>query len=285
MAGILSGLKSLGLDIFEGLEIYEKEDKSKTKQQSNTKNQLEEKDLIYNKELDCPICDKKFYTKVVRNNKARLLSTDLDLRNKFEGIDTNKYEIVTCTGCGYSAMKRHFAHVGDKQRELIQSNIQGKVKMEEPGSEIYSYEEALKRYKLALVCAVVKHGKNSEKAYICLKTAWLLRGYAEELDSKKELSEERRKELKAQEVEYLQNALDGFLTASSIEAYPICEMSELTMNYLLATLAYQVDQDEIALKKIADILLSKAANERVKNKARDLKQLIMDKRKLEKSQK
>ncbi len=281
MAGLLSGLKSLGLDIFEGLEIYEKDNKSGNKQQTNIQKRLEEKDLIYNQELVCPVCDKSFLTKVVRNSRTKLLSTDLDLRNKFEVIDTNKYENITCTCCGYSAMKRNFSHVGERQRALILNSIQGKVKLPETVGETYSYEEAIQRCKLALVCAVVKHGKNSEKAYICLKIAWLLRGYSEELNEKNQLTESRAKELKEQELEYIQNALEGFIAAVSTETFPICEMSELTMQYLMAALAYQVDRDEIALKKIAEILSSRGASERVKNKARDLKQLISDKHKKE----
>ena len=43
----------------------------------------------------------------------------------------------------------------------------------------YTYEDALARYQLALVNAIVKQAKNSEKAYICLKAGWLMRGYAE----------------------------------------------------------------------------------------------------------
>ncbi len=281
MAGILSGLKSLGLDIFDGREIYEAQEKEEDNKRVDLAKQIEEKDFVYDKEMICPICDRSFYTKIVRSNKAKLLSTDMDLRNKFDGIDTNKYEIITCTCCGYSAVKRSFPNLADRQRQLIQSSIQGKVKLEIPVGEIYSYEEALVRYKLALVCSVVKHGKNSEKAYICLKNAWLLRGYAEELEQKEELTEEKRKELKEQEREYLQNALEGFCEAVKVEPFPICEMSELTMNYLIAALAYEVDKDEIAFRMIEKILLSRTATERVKNKVRDLKQLILNKHKKE----
>ena len=48
--------------------------------------------------------------------------------------------------------------------------------------ELYTYDEALERYKVALANAIVKLAKPSEKAYICLKTAWLLRGKGEKLD-------------------------------------------------------------------------------------------------------
>ena len=40
----------------------------------------------------------------------------------------------------------------------------------------YSYEKAIERYKLALYNTLVKKGKNSEKAYECLKISWLYRG-------------------------------------------------------------------------------------------------------------
>ena len=77
-----------------------------------------------------------------------------------------------------------------------------------------TYEDALTRYKLALLNAVVRQGKNSEKAFICLKTAWLLRGMRYSYDI--ETAEGRKMALicKKDEREYLLNALEGrFLAA------------------------------------------------------------------------
>lgn len=283
MAGILSGLKSLGLDKLEGLEIYGDEEKKGLKIQKKAEAKepvvLEEKDLIYDKTFTCAVCDKEFSSKIMKTGKAKLLATDIDLRYRYENIDSIKYDVVTCPRCGYSALLRYFPTTTSAQAKLIKASIYGKVKLPELTGETYSYEDMLERYKLALVCSIVKRAKDSEKAYVCLKNAWLLRGYAEELEIKNELTDEMRQEMKTQELEYVQNALDGFINAVQKESFPICGMDILTIDYLIAALAFQVNKDDIAAKKVAEVLVSNAASERVKNRARELKRLILERHK------
>ena len=283
MAGILSGLKSLGLDKLEGLEIFEDEEKKGLKIQKKAEAKepavLEEKDLIYDKTFTCAVCDKEFSSKIMKTGKAKLIATDIDLHYRYENIDSIKYDVVTCPKCGYSALLRYFPMTTSAQAKLIKANVYGKVKLSPISGETYSYEDMLERYKLALVCSIVKRAKDSEKAYVCLKNAWLLRGYAEELELKNELTEEQRLELKTQELEYIQNALDGFINAVQRESFPICGMDVLTIDYLIAALAFQVAKDDIAAKKVAEILVSNAANERVKNRARELKRMILERHK------
>lgn len=283
MAGILSGLKSLGLDKLDGLEIYGEEEnkglKLREKPQLKEAVVLEEKDFLLDKTFTCPVCDRQFTSKIMKTGKAKLIGTDIDLRYRYEGIDSIKYDLVTCPRCGYAALNRYFSTILSAQAKLVKENIYGKVMLQELTGETYSYEELLERYKLALVCAIVKRAKDSEKAYICLKTAWLLRGMAEELELKNELTDATREELKNQELEYIQNALDGFINAVQKENLPICGMDSLTIDYLIAALAYQVKRDDVAAKKLSEILVSNAANERVKNRARELKQLILERHK------
>ncbi len=283
MAGILSGLKSLGLDKLEGLEIFEDEEKKGLKIQKKAEAKeptvLEEKDLIYDKTFTCAVCDKEFSSKIMKTGKAKLIATDIDLHYRYENIDAIKYDVVTCPKCGYSALLRYFPMTTSAQAKLIKANVYGKVKLSPISGETYSYEDMLERYKLALVCSIVKRAKDSEKAYVCLKNAWLLRGYAEELEVKNELTDEQRQELKTQELEYIQNALDGFINAVQRESFPICGMDVLTIDYLIAALAFQVGKDDIAARKVAEILVSNAANERVKNRARELKRMILERHK------
>lgn len=285
MAGILSGLKSLGLEKLEGLEIYDAEASMETQVQeesvSNEPMMPQEKDYIYDKAFTCAVCDKQFTSKVMKTGKARHVSTDIDLRYKYEGVDAIKYDVVTCPRCGYAALNRYFATISGAQTKLIKENIYGKVKLQKLSGETYSYDEILEHYKLALACAIVKHAKDSEKAYICLKTAWLLRGYAEELEQKNELTDRLKQELKEQELEYIQNALEGFLNAVQRENFPICGMDVLTVDYLIAALAYQVNRDDIAAKRLSEVLISNVASERVKNRARELKYLILERHKKE----
>lgn len=278
MAGIFSGLESLGLGNLTGAKLFDKEDKAKQRvvAEKATPVVLEEKDYIFDKTIECPVCGAKFTAKVMKNSKAKLLSSDLDLRQKFEGVDAVKYDAIKC-GCGYSALSRYFPTLMPKQIKEIREKICMNVKVTPSTGETYTYEEAIERYKLALACAVVKHAKASEKAYICLKSAWLLRGYQEYLQGKGELTEEKKTALYTEEMEYLKSAYEGFVAARGSENTPIAGMDEWTVDYLLAALAYELGEYDMSSRMVAKIITSNAASSRMKDRARELKDMIVEK--------
>lgn len=282
MAGILSGLKGLGLGELEKRELYEEEEKEKVipiRKAEPKRIVVEEKDLIYDKSFSCPVCDHKFTSKVMKTGKTRLVSADLDCRPIFEGIDSNKYDVVECPECGYAAMVAYFQPLLNAQIKMVREGICNKIKIQNPTGEIYQYEEVISRYQVALACAIVKHGKDSEKAYICLHFAWLLRGYAEMLEEEQNLTAEKAKELKEQETECLQNALEGLINARQKESLPICGMDQSSLDYMMAAVAYELEKDNIAAKMVSEILVSSVASSRMKDKARNLKELILERHK------
>lgn len=277
--GILSGLGEFGLDGLEGLDIYADEEKESKKKAAAAAAppKVEEKDLIYDKTFTCPVCGEDFSAKIMKTGKAKLLGTDLDLRAKHEGIDAVKYDVLLCPNCGYTALSRYFTAIGSgsAQAKLIKEKISTSVRVTMYEDETYSYEQAYERYRLALVCAVVKKAKASEKAYICLKSGWLMRGWREYLqesggDAKK------AEELQRQEEEYLQNAYKGFVEARQSEGFPMCGMDEVTIDYLLAVLAARFKKYDVASRMVASILASPMANARTKEKARVLKDQIVE---------
>lgn len=281
MAGILSGLKGLGLGELENRELYEAEEKEKVipiRKAEPKRIVVEEKDLIYDKSFSCPVCNHKFTSKVMKTGKTRLVSTDLDSRPTYEGIDSNKYDVVQCPECGYAAMVSYFQPLLSAQIKMVREEICNKIKIQNPTGEIYQYEEVIPRYQLALACAMVKHGKDSEKALICLHFAWLLRGYAQNSEEENRPAE-KVKELKGQELECLQKALEGLINARQKESLPICGMDQTSLDYMIAAVAYELDKDNIAAKMVSEILISPVANSRIKDKARDLKQLILERHK------
>ena len=152
---------------------------------------------------------------------------------------------------------------------------------QQPYGETYSYEVAKGRYELALANAMVKKAKNSEKAYLCLKTAWLIRGWYEHMDPAEENFEKRKEELVAEEKDLLSSAKEGFVMARQSEGFPIAGMDEGTLDYLIAALAYETEDYDVASKMAATIVASRTASSRLKDKARDLKDMISEKTKSE----
>ena len=236
MAGLLSGLAGLGLDELENVDIYKSEEREK-KEKEVPVQKAEEKDLIYEKTFQCPVCEESFPAKIMKSGKAKLIKTDQDLRPQHEGIDAAKYDVLLCPHCGYAALSRYFNSVVNTQAKLIKENISSRVQLRPYTGETYSYDEAVERYKLALANAVVKRAKPSEKAFICLKSAWLLRGYAESLEQEANPDSGKIAELRKQELDYLENAYNGFVEAIQSENFPMCGMDEITVDYLIAVLA------------------------------------------------
>lgn len=273
--GILSGLGSLGLGGLEGMDIFEDEEKKAAKQAAAEPAKVEEKDFIYEKLFTCPVCDSEFPAKIMKSGKAKLLGTDSDLRARYEGIDAVKYDVEMCPNCGYAALSRYFTNLTSAQAKLIKEKVSMNVHVNTYNDDTYSYEQAMERYKLALVCAVVKRAKASEKAYICLKSGWLVRGYRESLQESGKGDAKLLAALAGQEDEYLQNAYKGFVEARQSESFPMCGMDEITVDYLLAVLAARFKKFDIASRLVASILSSPSANARMKDKARDLKDDIL----------
>ncbi|MCR4895396.1 MAG: DUF2225 domain-containing protein [Lachnospiraceae bacterium] len=282
MAGILSGLESLGLGALNGADVLADEEEKKKAAAARAAAveppKVQEKDLIYDKAYTCKVCHKSFNAKVMKSGKSKLLGVSFALRPRYEGIAAEKYDVLLCPHCGYAALTKYFDVLLDAQAKLIKENISKNVILTEYKDETYGFEQALERYKLALANAVVKKGKISERSFICLKTAWLLSSYCESLQEE-EGQEEKIRSLKAQEEEYFHTAMDGFVDARQKETPPIAGMDGVTLDYLIAELAVHFKEYDLASRMIQSILTATGANARIKDKARDLKDTMQAQKK------
>ena len=280
--GIFSGLESFGLGKLKDKALYEEEKdkaagaKGAAGAAGAPKAEITEKDVLLDKAFTCPLCDKEFTAKIVRTGKAKLLSADTDLRPKYSPVDSTKYEAVVCPHCGYAALNKFFPRVMPTQAKMIKENICRSFKGLPQYGEIYTYDEAIARYKLALVNTVVKKAKLSERAYTCLKLAWVIRGKQETLPQDTENYEEIIKQLKEEEDELIRNAYEGFEAAFSKENFPLCGMDEPTAMYLVADLARRSGEYEKASRWVSQVITLRSAPDRVKEKARTIKELIAE---------
>lgn len=277
---IFSGFGKLGLESIEGEDLFEdprKKEVTVKKEEPKKKLQLvNEEDYLFDKKYKCPVCESDFEAKTVRTGKVRMKNVDIDLRPDYDELDQNKYDVIACPACGYAALGRYFPNVNKYQIDDIRVKICMNYKHEPCREPIYSYEYAKRLYQLALANAVVKKAKNSEKAYICMKSAWVIRGETQRLDPEADDYETRKAENDAQEKELLTNALNGFVMARQTEEFPIAGMDSTTLDYLMAALAVETGQKEIASKMISEILTSRVANSRIKDKARTLKDMLAE---------
>lgn len=275
MAGLLSGLSEIGLGGLENMEVYEQPEDKEAEKQAEEKPEVKEETFLFDKSYECPVCYQGFKAKTVRSGKLRSLGTDRDLRPLYDQTEPLKYDVVICPHCGYAALTRFFGGLTAGQIKAIKENISANFHPVKEEKETYTYEEALYRYKLCLANTIVKHGKVSEKAYICLKAGWLLRSMGENLDPAVEDYNKKIQEIKEQEKDFLKNALDGLITARQTESYPICGMDEVTLEYLIAVLAMEFEKYDISSRLIYNILNTPTVNNRIKDKAREVKDELL----------
>lgn len=278
---LMSGLDKFGLNPEDINDLYDENKATATGDApvAAAVQTEDETDFVFAKNITCPVCDKSFQTLTVRTSKIRFAGSDDDFRPVYKGIDTIKYGVTSCPHCGYSAMNGDFVHVSSTQIRLLKEQVAAKFK---PGSKsvplLYSYDEAIDRFKLALFSAIVKRSMYSEKAYICLKLSWLYRGLIEQLTADG-ISTESEELVSAQKAEkyYYKQALDGMTRAVATEHFPICGMNQDTVDLLLAQMNYKLDHWDVASKLVARVLISKSASRHIKDKALDLKNEIIKK--------
>lgn len=278
MGGLFSGLGKLGLSKMENMEVFDKEEKRReeVEEAKQEVHVLEEKDMLYDKTYSCPICDRNIKCKTVKTGKAKLVSVDTDLRPKYQDIDCIKYDVVMCESCGYSAMTRFFTSISSTQIKWIKEEICSNYKPVSFDGEMYTYDEAILRYQLALANSVVKKAKVSERAYACLKLAWLYRGKAENLDTSAPDYEQQLEDARKEEQDYIASAYEGFIDAMKNEMFPICGMDEATYTYVTADLARRCKDYDVASKLVSQLLVSRMASAKVKDRARELREIIKE---------
>lgn len=232
--------------------------------------------FLFYKTMTCPICDQNLKWRTIKSGKLKVLDTQDDMRPLYYGVDANKYHVICCPNCGFSSLERNFVKMSPVFQKRIKETICANFTPTEGDPEYISYRDAFKRYHSAISSTVAKGGKASEVAYLFLKTAWLLRGEQEEL---KELGHsEQAEQLVSLEEKFIKNAYDGFAKARMEEGYPMCGMDEVTVDYLVASLANKVGDYDVATKMLSSVITSYSATSRMKDKARELKDVVMEKK-------
>ena len=212
---------------------------------------------LYDKTFTCPVCEKTFKSKMIRKGKSKYIRSDIDLKPIYYPLKPEYYDVIVCNNCGYAAVSNKFDNLTYSQQGEILEKITPKyVKKDYP--DIYDADTAIERYKLALLNCMVKKSRVGEKAYICLKLAWI---YRDKEDRKNEFS-------------YLKSAYDGFNEAFTTEKFPICGMDEDTLLYMIAAIGVLIGNLEDSKRILGKLIVKKSLTKRLKDKIIDAKERI-----------
>ncbi|MBE5942301.1 MAG: DUF2225 domain-containing protein [Lachnospiraceae bacterium] len=271
--GLFSGLEKFGFKN-EDMKVYEpdQEEVKESQVQPEKEVLIPEPTYLFPKTHECPVCYEKFKSLAVRAGKLRSIGQDDDLRPLYRGMDPIKYDAIVCPHCGYAALSRYFDRMMPHQGKTLRAEVKSKFKGMEISDDMYSYDEALLRYKMVLMCDVVGGVKTSRRAYTCLKLGWVIRGKIEQEGH--QLTQEEIEQLHSEEMECIENAYEGYVKALSNESFPMSGMDEQTVMCLVAELAFKLQKYREALLLISQLVGKKDVSPRIKDKALLLKDKI-----------
>lgn len=262
MLNLFEELKCIGFKELDQVTLYPPKLQVTENLLNSPDKQLTLEDILYDKSYTCPVCGNQFKSKAIRSGKNRLLTVELDLKANYERVNPLLYECVVCEKCGYAAIGRNFNQVSTRQIQWIKEQICSRYTPYHYSS-LLSEEEAVMRYKLALLNAFVKKAKDGEKGYICLKLAWLYRDMKET----------------SKEMTFMEQALIGLENAYNSEHFPIFELGELTTAYIIANLYRNMGKYDQAMRWIGYVIMDASVSLRLKTKALHLKGIIVEERK------
>ncbi|MCL2218162.1 MAG: DUF2225 domain-containing protein [Defluviitaleaceae bacterium] len=232
---------------------------SVAEQPTNQPTEEEILEYLFPKSFRCPVCDKEFMDFIIKKSKLKSVDTDTDFMTTYKDIDPNQYDVLFCTLCGYAALSSYFEKITARQQAMIREKISPNYKpMEFPMP--LSKEHIIHRFKQSILCAAAIEAKASQKAFISLKLAWVLRKMGQ-------------KEL---EKRFLKDALEGLKTAFTAERFPLGNMDEASAKYIIADLARRTGDLGEAMRWIGDLVVSRGLPGSLKERASNLKEMIKE---------
>ena len=276
---LLSGMEKFGFSMDGELNILadDKPKKEVAPKKAAAPVVKQEKDFVIDKKVRCPVCDKEFLIKAVLTTKLKRLEPDFDLRPNYEHVDKCKYDFISCPRCGYSALDTTFAKIDTARVKLIKAEFCPSFKPQdnEKIGDTYTYEYSIEKFKLALICTMKKRAKMSEKAYVCLKIAWLRRAQLKEFENDEKADPKVVEMVKKEYEGFYAQAYEGFMKAVSQETPPYCGMAAEAVEFMLANMSVHYKKYDAAMKILARLIQSASTSRKLKDKCIELKDQIV----------
>ena len=240
--------------------MQEETPKAKTEEQVNLPQKKQDSDYRLIVERLCPVCEQK--TRVVKyKSKLPIISRDLDLCVRYDGINPYLYTVLSCEHCGFAAEEKRFLTKFPNKHQEILKDFLSDGQMAEPFHEERTVKEAASLMEMAVLFSEMTDKSPSRQANLYLKTAWIYR-YAEDKENEKiNLLKSAELYEKALQTE---RAYAGNLSANAIM-------------YLLGAMYFLCEEYEKATTNISRIISDsnfRAQDPKLYDKARDLWQDI-----------
>lgn len=182
-------------------------------------------EVLFDKKVTCLCCQNEFATKKVRNSKIMVRKKDSDFCTYYERENPYFYDVMLCPQCSF-AFTEGFSPIKPEQLSVLKKEYLDKIGRIDLCNE-RNLQDALRLYKLALLCASLKDESFTTIAGLCMRIAWLYRYQDNSHEEEKYLA----KALKYYQASYESPANDSIMGEEKI-LYMIGELNGRLGNYL-----------------------------------------------------
>ena len=220
---------------------------------------------------DCPVCGES--TRVVKvKSRLPVTKTDLDFCVHYENFNPYFYRIWFCEHCGYAADEKHFlANMSSRKRDKLWQ-VLGRHKLAMEFTEERGVPEAVASYMMAIHYAEIVGESYNTLASLHLALAWVYRDSGE----------------KEKEVAEMHRAADLYDISLNKERYPIGNMSDDMVIYLVGAIYYMLNEKDKTLQYLSRLIGDKGvrvSDRKLYDKVRDLWQDVRAEKEKEKAAK
>lgn len=220
---------------------------------------------LFEKDTQCPCCEKSFNVQMVRSSKLRVKTIEKDLRQIFEGMEPLWYMVWVCPHCYYANFNYEFKQISSETIKFV--NKEGnklKQDFKISFSKPRKLNEVLESYYLLLQFYMSAPKPDPTKvAKVWLRLYWL---YKDAEDSEMAL------EAAAKALEYFKDSYYNSRRNTSPE-------QEQRLTLLLGELSLEVGAKEEAMTFFRNSILRKGGSAPINRQAEDryqeLKKILM----------
>lgn len=199
---------------------------------------LRDVDPLYQIKETCIQCNMTFHTSRVRSSFRKGVSRDSDFCIHYkDDINPDYYVVRVCPFCGFSFTENFSRTMTDQQRENFVQKISQNWQQREYGGK-RTWEDALRTYQLALMCAQIKHESDRIIASLLHHIAWMY----------------RYKEDEANEHRFLQHALDAYVKVYEVEE---ADLNNARLMYLIGELNRRLKNYNAAIQWFSRVVNDK----------------------------
>lgn len=130
--------------------------------------------FLFDRNINCPVCDANFKVRVVRPSKLRLERTDSDFRQYYRDFEPLWYMVWVCPYCYYANFSYDFPHVLPKWKGTLLRQLPDlQTKLAFEFSSDVLVDEVFTAYYMVLYCLAQGNGNPVKKANTWLRLSWL----------------------------------------------------------------------------------------------------------------